>query len=284
VYILTKLRKLQLIELKILKEFIRICEIYELCYYVCGGTCLGAVRHGGFIPWDDDIDVAMPREDYNKFLEIAPEVISKDFIVSTFDTFPVDNLVSTFSFIKFFYANKDLIIESKNAVVANRMYCGIDIFPIDGLPNFKLRRVFHTRLFLVRRMLYQFSVFKENVDQRDIGRPWYEKLIILFCNKFNIERLFDRKKRFIAADNMLGKYSFYKQKWCCILWGRYKLKDIFPTDFWGKGVKLKFEDIEVTAPQNYDSYLKSIYGEYMALPPVEQRNRHEIEIISEEEK
>jgi lipopolysaccharide cholinephosphotransferase len=271
-------------ELRILKEFIKICETYELCYYLCGGTCLGAVRHGGFIPWDDDIDIAMPREDYNKFLEIAPKIISKDFIISTFDTFPVDNLASTFfPWIQIFCPNKGLLVKMSAAAVVRRSYCYIDIFPIDGLPNFRWRRVFHTRFFLIKRMLYHLSVFKERVDQRDIGRPWYEKLIIWFCNKVDVERFLDRKKRMIAANTMLEQYSFYKQKWCCILWGGYKLKDIFPTDFFGKGIKLKFEDIEVTAPQNYDGYLKSIYGDYMTLPPLEQRNRHEIEIISEEE-
>jgi lipopolysaccharide cholinephosphotransferase len=164
-----------------------------------------------------------------------------------------------------------------------RRYAYLDIFPIDGLPNSKWLCVFHTRLFLMKRMLHHLSVFKERVDQRDIGRPWHEKSIIWFCNRVDVERFFDRKKRIAAGNKMLEKYSFYKQRWCCILWGMYKLKEIYPTDFFGDGVKLKFEDIEVTAPQNYDGYLKSIYGDYMTLPPVEKRNHHGIEIIWNEE-
>jgi lipopolysaccharide cholinephosphotransferase len=282
-----KLRKLQLTELMILKEFIKICETHGLRYYVCGGTCLGAVRHGGFIPWDDDMDVAMPREDYKKFLEIAPKVISRDYIVFTFDPFPADNLASSVNpWIQIFYANKNLIMSHATinaAVKVRRNYPYLDVFPLDGLPDSKWLRAFHSRLSLMKRMCYYMHFFKEVVDQRRIDRPWYERLIIWFCNRVDVEHLFNPEKRLAAADKMLEKYSFYKQRWCCILWGGYKLKDIYPTDFFGDGVKLKFEDIEVTAPQNYDGYLKSIYGDYMALPPIDKRNRHNTEIISNEE-
>jgi lipopolysaccharide cholinephosphotransferase len=280
-----KLRKLQLTELMMLKEFIRICETYGFRYYVCAGTCLGAVRHGGFIPWDNDIDVAMPREDYKKFLEIAPEVISRDYIVSSYDSSPADKLASVFYSCCMRMFNKNLILEARNVVPPRRTYSYMDIIPIDGLPDSKWLRAFHARLFLIKNMCYVFSNFRKIVNQRRIGRPWYKQLIVWFCNRVDVPRLFDPKKRFAAGNKVLEKYSFYKQRWCGHFGTPHGLKDIFPTDFFGEGVKLKFEDIEVTAPQNYDGYLKSRYGDYMALPSLERRNRrrYQYEIILNEE-
>ena len=84
----SRLRKLQMAELEILKEFVRLCEAHGLQYYLVGGTLLGAVRHKGFIPWDDDIDVAMPRGDYDRFSQIAPKELDPRYFYQCPDTDP----------------------------------------------------------------------------------------------------------------------------------------------------------------------------------------------------
>ena len=83
-----KLRQLQLVELEILNEFVRICDEYKLQYFLVGGTLLGAVRHQGFIPWDDDIDVAMPRQDYDSFAEICAKELKRQYFYQSADTDP----------------------------------------------------------------------------------------------------------------------------------------------------------------------------------------------------
>ena len=267
------LRKLQLIELSILKEFILICEKHNLRYYAAGGTVLGAVRHKGFIPWDDDIDVAMPREDYEKFLSISDKIRNKNFSVST-----VYNNENHYTpFIQVFNPQMSIVI--KNAKITKNSFCWMDIFPIDGLPDLSTTRFVHTRRFLIKRALYHFSVFKEAVNQNKV-RPFCEKVIIWICNHIDIQKLFNQKKRLDACDKLVKKYSFYKTQYCMRTWSQYRLRALFPTSYFGKGAILKFEDIDIVVPQNYDGYLKQLFGDYMKEPPVDKRSWHDTEILS----
>ena len=126
---ITPLRKLQLAELEVLKEVVRICDKYKITYYISGGTYLGAVRHKGFIPWDDDVDIAMPREDYEIFLQLAEQELNSKYKLVTYKK--DDNYL--------YYPSK---IETDEMKVINHSVnneknfnAWIDIFPLDGMPN-----------------------------------------------------------------------------------------------------------------------------------------------------
>jgi lipopolysaccharide cholinephosphotransferase len=271
------IRKLQLVELGILKKFITICEENQLCYYLCGGTLLGAIRHKGFIPWDDDIDVAMPREDYDRFYKIY-----KDKYHETDDKFFID-IADSYSVPYILITNKSIQISFNVAVSAAYKYAWMDVFPIDGFPKNKLLGNIHIRNFLIRKILYIFSNFDDLPDQK---HKWsfHKRMIAKIINKLKIHKLFNGKQKYFNfANKILLKYSMYKTDKCCLFWGAYKYKDIFPTGWFGEGVPVKFEDITANAPCNYDSYLRQLYGDYMVLPPEDKRHGHNIEIITQEE-
>ena len=170
-------------ELAIFKEFIRVCEKHQLTYFALGGTLLGAVRHKGFIPWDDDIDIGMPREDYNKLMSLAPSEFN----------FPYKlvNEKNTPSFTKAFMNLQDsttkILMTYSN--VAHEESLWIDIFPIDGLPSNPIKKYLHEKRYLFSRMMVQLSQFNKIVNQNKENRPSLEKLIIKIAEIINIEKV-----------------------------------------------------------------------------------------------
>jgi len=269
-----QIRELQLTELEILKEFIRLCEIYNLKYYAIGGTVLGAVRHRGFIPWDDDVDVSMPREDYEKFLKIASENLEYPYEIRTINN--DENHICPF--MKIIDRRVQIFVTTAKEKVSSYAY--IDVFPADGLPASRVLRYFHVRLFLFRKALFYLSVFDKNINQNK-KRKLHEKFIINFCNLINVSRFLNKKKRILAGDKLLKKYVFGKTKYCSPqLWGQYKFKAVFPVEWFGDGVFLTFENMQILAPANYEKYLEQLYGgDYMQLPPEEKRITHASQVV-----
>ena len=157
-----KLSIVQLIqkkELEIFKEFIRVCEKYNLTYFALGGTLLGAVRHKGFIPWDDDIDIGMPREDYNKLMNLE---------LSEFNfPYKLVNENNTPSFTKAFMNLQDsttkILMTYSNIPHEESLW--IDIFPIDGLTSNPIKKYIHEKQYLFSRMMVQLSQFNKIVNQ-----------------------------------------------------------------------------------------------------------------------
>lgn len=189
--------------LSILKEFINICEENNLTYYALGGTLLGAVRHKGFIPWDDDIDIGMPREDYEKFKKIASNVLPENYKFLSEDTL---NYKKAFSVIRD-DSTKIIMNYSKEELVESLW---IDIFPLDGMPSNALKKKIHSLRYLYARMMVQLSQFNSLVNQKKENRPFIEKIIIAFANAVNIEKIISvvvPKKRKYYIETLYSHYA-----------------------------------------------------------------------------
>lgn len=259
--------------LSILKEFISICKDNNLTYYALGGTLLGAVRHKGFIPWDDDIDIGMPREDYEKFKKIASNALSDNYKFLSEDT---SNYKKAFSVIR--DDSTKIIMNYSNEEQEESLW--IDIFPLDGMPSNPLKKKYHSYRYLYTRMMVQLSQFNSLVNQKKENRPWLEKVIIRIANVVKIEKVISfswAQKKYLQT---IKKYSF-NEGFAGNYTGAYKLREIVPSDYFGQPILLQFEDLKLSCPHKFREYLTAIYGaDYMQLPPEEKRVFHHYEIIS----
>lgn len=260
---LDDLRKLQDVELKMLVEFIKICDRHNLRYFVIGGTCLGAVRHSGFIPWDDDIDIGMPRKDYTKFQCIAPNELPEYLFVQHFKS--ESGFLLTYSKIR--NSNTTFIEETVADLNINHgVY--IDIFPLDGVPNCQIKYRIHE--LLVRLLANALWI------NQKLSKPrWYTKvimrLIITWYSPSDVHKMITSR---------LKKYCFDDSRLVSNYFGAYGAREVVPKDYFGEGCKLKFEGISVNAPSIYDKYLTNIYGDYMKLPPKDKQvSHHETQVI-----
>ena len=274
-----EIRKLQLLELEMLKEVLRICREHQLTYYALGGTLLGAVRHKGFIPWDDDIDIGIPRPDYEKFLKIAADELPDHLQVDYFKT-EDRSLVKRPSYAcKIRNLNVDVIERIAN--IPNRTKAWIDIFPLDGVPGNWLLRKIHSFRMLYRRMRIQFSMFDENVHTMRSNRPWYEKALIKFYRITRVGRNSDPYDMMYRMDEALTRYDYDSCSYLINFMGAWKLKELFPKSVYGDGKEYPFEDLLITGPADADYVLKQMYGDYMTPPPDSENtaNHHALELI-----
>ena len=260
----SKIKKIQLIELDMLKAFVNVCEELKLKYFLAGGTLLGAIRHNGFIPWDDDIDVIMPREDYEKFLEKGQSLLEKKYFIQNYKTDP--EFVLNFTKIR---NSETTFIEktSKNRNINHGIY--IDIFPLDGFPRKKLDYI-KTKIF---DTLYGYQVDKYFFYEEKIKENFFKHIAKkifsdMLYRKKSLREIQDKKEK------MYKKYKYTDSEKIISYCGMYGKKEIMPKKYFGEGKKVLFEGIEVIAPQEYDLYLKQFYGDYMKLPPKEQQVTH----------
>lgn len=273
---LNELNHIQSRELLMLQEFIRICEKYNLTYYILGGTLLGAVRHNGFIPWDDDIDLGMPRQDFEKFQEIVSSEVTAPFYCENDKDTPDYKL----DFHKFCDSETKVYWEHNQEIKVVDLW--MDIFPIDGMPqNYVLNKI-HSFLYLYRRMLVNISQFDQIVNLNKDNRPFHETFIIALVKKLKLYKLVDFNKQKEKYKSFLKKYTmseFYSGNFT----GAYKLREIVPTTYFGNPVDLKFSGLSVKAPKQYLLYLEAIYGKnFMELPPVEKREAHKLKLVLKE--
>jgi len=247
--------------LDILLKFDEYCSQNGLRYYLCGGALIGAIRHEGFIPWDDDIDVIMPRPDYEKLIELE----RKNKISDTLDLFTYKNGNSNLIFIKL----GDITTQIYNKYQVEKECISIDIFPIDGMSN----------EYSVNKKRYSKMKFFHYIYSLKIWRFGYatslSKIIIKsLCYPFSLmvnHELFCKK-----MDNFAKKYNFEQSYYVGdIIWG-YGEKEIVVKEEFLPQVTVKFENYEFKTTQMYDKYLSQLYGDYMSLPPEDKRKNHEL--------
>jgi len=264
-----KLSRLQEAELEILKTFIEICEEHHLRYFLCYGSMIGAVRHQGFVPWDDDVDVAMPRPDYDRFAEIADKALPPDLYYSTYKM-GVEHIT-----LSSMIMSKDKAFTLNNASKIMQTGAWIDVLAIDGAPKPGIGRKIFFLKYMYRRTMCQLAHFDEIVSLQK-KRPWYEKAVIKFAQITKIERLLDGAKCGEKYHRLISRIPYDEADEVASFQTDDKFEGIVPKSVYGKGTKYKFEDIYAIGPDDYDRYLKCYYPDYMTPPSMELRNRHNV--------
>lgn len=237
----------------------KVCEDNDIRYYLVGGTLLGAIRHNGFIPWDDDLDIAMPRNDFDKFIKICDSEIE-----------PPYKLLWTSTMQRYWYpfakVHKEgtLFIESTYKDISEKTGIYIDIFPLDevsGLTKDVERR---------KRTTSYITMFMQNLVLDKHGSGIKSRVKWIVENAKNVNEWNMLQERIMSKDNGKG-YTYYAN------FGSYYSikKQTMPMDYYGSGVLVDFEGRKYNAPKMYHEVLTSIYGpSYMELPPIDKRMTH----------
>lgn len=255
-----ELNTLHKIQIYIALEIKRVCDLHNLKYFLAFGTLLGAIRHGGFIPWDDDLDVAMPREDYEKFIKIfAKETNSDEFYLENWDTESDYGL--TFSKVKL-----NGTIFEENSIKNTNTHKGIfvDVFPYDELPDDKSLIAKTAKRVLVLGKIYKFRLGYLPTNPND-RKQAIQARIIGTVGKL-LPKLFLRTLLYKEETRYNGK-----GKYVTVISGSNNCRDYFLKEYLETGIEVDFDGYTFTVPKKYDEILKSIYGDYMQLPPVEKR-------------
>ena len=175
--------------------------------------------------------------------------------------------------------NSNIRIIDRSAIQHVVRNAWIDIFPLDGMPDGIVRRKIHQFKLLYSRAMLQYSLFNTIVNQNRPDRPIYERVLIAFGNRFNIGRLLNTSECMERIDRQLRKYSYDTSKYVVNFMGAYKFKEMFPKEIYDNTCLYDFETERLPAPKDYNKVLTQLYGDYMRIPPGNQRNRHHSEVI-----
>lgn len=233
----------------------KVCREHSLHYYIYDGTMLGAVRHKGFIPWDDDLDIAMPREDYETFIIYANEWLEEPYEFVSYET----DSTYPLPFGKVQDASTTLI-ERPHLPYLGGLY--IDVFPIDGVPsNALLRRIHLVRYDVLKKMVYM--AYRDPYRHGHGPSSW----LPLLCRKVIGQQRLQR-----ATRRLLRKYPFSKSEKVCVFDDGFK--GVIDKQVLGQPTPVKFEEHEVMGVEHADKYLTHMYGDYMTIPPHDDQKQH----------
>ena len=251
--------------LSIIKRVDEICKDNNLTYFLFSGTLLGAIRHKGFIPWDDDIDILMPRDDYNKLNEI---IKSKDDGLS-FLCFENDsNYIYPFG--KVCRTDTRMIENGYKHIDNLGIY--VDVFPLD-----KQGKDLKQSQALVKKMrILNAFLFESNLDKyHRNSKKWYYEIPKFFM--YPVSKIFGTKYWIKKINKTAQKYNDNNSDFCgCNVDPNYHI--CLKSEWFSSSIEVKFEKYMLKAPIGYDSLLRAMYGDYMQLPPENKRvSHHDIE-------
>lgn len=259
--------ELQEIEFGLLRQFLSICEQLNLTYYLVCGSALGAVKYGGFIPWDDDIDVALPRKDYEIFCSKAPQILPEWCFLQNYHSEPQ------------YYLLGSKLRDSRTTYIemmADRLKINhgvfIDIFPLDG----QWRTEREHQMFRKKRAIFEAArrvrLNYNRLSPQNLGMVranWYWLLFRLFGYKH------DTAAETAAFDRFISSFSTDGSDIWCNHANSTSPLEYAPKEQYGDGVWLKFEGIPVRIPAQYDAYLTQKYGDWRGgIPPDQQYGHH----------
>ena len=252
---------LRTVELGILKHVDEFCQENNIQYFLGYGTLLGAIRHKGFIPWDDDIDIFMHRKDFERFIKEYSDKDRSQYEIRCYsleDNYP-------YPFAKISDSSTILIEYSENPI--EHLGINIDLFPMDVIPDDSIRQ---RKLYAIKSLYHTLINLK--IVSPSHERIWYKNVVL------NISQFILRPiplsffvKRIV---NNAMKYHHNITNCCAVaVWG-YGMREINNKHNWDKAIKVQFESLQLPVPIGYDDFLTAVYGDYMQLPPEEKRVTH----------
>jgi lipopolysaccharide cholinephosphotransferase len=256
----SNIREIQMLELKILKAVVELCDKHNICYYISCGTLLGAVRHKGFIPWDNDVDIEMPIKDYKRFLRIAKKELPDYLFLKTYKTCNGYNEM---------WAKIGANGTTSLPLIWKKweMHWGIslDIFPLTGLYENKILKAIQCRLFnFCRTLLAKEYVMAICPNELDGNR----KLQFLYKIPRSV-------RTFICTviSHLIMKDPYSSKQLSMVA---HNLNYPIDSIAYEHSSKLMFEDSQFNVPANYDCVLTALYGDYMTPPPESEQIGHEL--------
>lgn len=246
------LDELKTIQLDLLQKTVDFCEKNGLRYFLCGGTLIGAIRHKGYIPWDDDIDIAMPRPDYDRFVKTFNRSGNYYHVVNL-DT----NHDYAYSYAKV-YDNRTIL---KELHYLGEIGVNIDLFPADGVKDeaqirkiMRLHKILHSK---------RANYYKRTISKKIINT--FGKLLLLPFSAHQIATWIDNEAR---------KYPFGSLPMAGVIANSTGPGEMVDKSVYDSYIYVDFEGRKYRAPIGYDTWLRSVYGDYMQLPPIEDRVTH----------
>lgn len=245
-----------------LKWFHEYCQNNDINYYLIGGTLLGAVRHKGYIPWDDDLDVALYRDDYNKLISsMGNQIFNNAYKLET----PLSSNDYVYPFCKIYDINTTLV---ENTRYKTKRGIYIDIFPIDGIGNSE-----EEALQNYRKISFYNNLLNTRICAIAAHRSFLKNTAIII-SRIIPDFLIDWKKIIAKINKIASSKKVEENDYIVNPFGNWKEKEIFRKEWFGKPLNYTFEGYTVLGPQNADAVLNHMYGNYMELPPVEKRKTH----------
>ena len=257
---LLDIKEVQEMQLELMKKLHAFMKNQNISYYLIAGSALGAIRHGGFIPWDDDIDIGMFRVDYERFLSVCGSFDKSYDIVNFRNAKNCDYCLTRIYFPNTYIDNQT----TKGTKLDSRLY--FDIFPLDNVPDDDAERLSYERKIVKQKILIS------RVDARDYhtsAKAMLAKKVISACLRpFRGQIL---KK----TDALMRKYERAETTLVCSLSSQYSFaKQVMPKTVYGKPTLCAFADTEFYVPEQLDTYLSTLYGaDYMQVPPESKRRK-----------
>lgn len=267
-----ELRQLQLCFLEMLKDIAAVCDEHHICYMAAGGTALGSVRHKGFIPWDDDVDLIMPREDLNRFVRIFDRALGDKYeMTSPNSPYPLESMISAV----YKKNTRKASLQTMDTDLPQGVH--IDIFAIESVPANPVARRVKGIVAMGLQYIAVSAVFRHFTNEKKkaffyqtpAGKFNYRlRMGVGFLFSFrSYEKWGNLFDRFVRGKRDTGLWAVPTDI------GHY-FGHIMPKDVYYPPVKGPFEDMMINLPHNPDAYLKNQYGDYMTIPPVEDRESH----------
>ncbi|MCI5496988.1 MAG: LicD family protein [Firmicutes bacterium] len=262
---ITEIKEIQKIAFEILKFVDKFCRKHNIKYSICGGTLLGAVRHKGFIPWDDDIDIMMPREEYERFLKLMDNQYKNG------DKYKCLHYGKNFPDYYYRFAKVvDLSTTLQESTFINNKELGIfiDVFPLDGIPsNHPLRYAKKSHYY--GRMLIHSNMSKVNKNGIPIGKYLIKKYLL-----YPFAKLYGRDYWLKKHENYVKSFHFNDYEYCNLYAGGIGINEMFPRKFFDEIIDIDFEGYKLQTIKEYEKYLEHAYGDYMTPPPPEKQITH----------